>query len=330
MRFGYDARCLDHDTGTHHPETAERLEAIRRRLSREHHVEFRPARLASVDTLCDAHDAAYVEEVREFCRAGGGSWDPDTVAVEATWEAARASAGLAVEACEAALDGADGTDTPFALGRPPGHHALAGDAMGFCFFNNAIVAAEAALRRPAVQRVAIFDWDVHHGNGCEDMAAGREAIHYSSIHQQGLYPGSGQLGATDDGTLLNLPLPDGAGDAGYLDAVDRALVPALERFDPDLLIVAAGFDAHELDPISTMQLSTEGYGLLADRLRGVASRTNAAHAYVLEGGYGVDALAGSVAMINELYGGREPAEPTGEPSPAVSDVVDRVVDRQGL
>jgi acetoin utilization deacetylase AcuC-like enzyme len=328
MRFGYRERCLDHDTGNRHPESADRIRAIRRRLAKEHGVTYDEGQLAESATLARVHDPEYVDAVERFCADGGGTWDADTVAVESTWKAARASAGLAVWAAEAAVEGATGRETPFSLGRPPGHHATYADAMGFCFFNNAPVAADVLLDREGIDHVAIFDWDVHHGNGTQDLTRDRGDIHYSSFHERGMYPGTGEVGETGvdegEGTVLNVPLPGGCGDAEYRYAVDELLAPSLERFDPDLLLISAGFDAHEYDPISRMRLSTEGYGLLTDRMRTVADRTDAALAFVLEGGYGLDALAESVAMVNDVFGGREPVEPDEDPSQRAVDLVEKV------
>jgi acetoin utilization deacetylase AcuC-like enzyme len=334
MRFGYRETCLDHETGPRHPESADRLEAIRRRLSRLHGVEYEAGDPVEVERLERVHDPEYVASVETFCAEGGGTWDADTIGTESTWEAARAAAGLAVWAAEAALDGRDGRDTPFSIGRPPGHHAVYDDAMGFCFFNNAAVAADAALDRQGVDRVAIFDWDVHHGNGTQDITYDDPNVHYSSVHERGLYPGTGEVGETGaegaERTNLNVPLPGGCGDDEYLAAVDGAVVPSIERFDPDLLIVSAGFDAHEHDPISRMRLSTEGYGVLTDRIRALADGADAALAFVLEGGYGLDALAESVAMVHEVFDGREPVEPDGEPSERATAVVEDVRDAHGL
>jgi acetoin utilization deacetylase AcuC-like enzyme len=233
-----------------------------------------------------------------------------------------------VWAAAAALDGFEGRETPFSIGRPPGHHAVYDDAMGFCFFNNAAVAADAALDRETVDGVAILDWDVHHGNGTQDITYDDPDVHYSSIHERGLYPGTGEVaetGAADaERTNLNVPLPGGCGDEEYLAVVEDAVVPAIERFDPDLLLVSAGFDAHEHDPISRMRVTTEGYGVLTDRIRSLAEGTDAALAFVLEGGYGLDALAESVAMVHEVFDGREPVEPDGDPSERATSVVENV------
>jgi acetoin utilization deacetylase AcuC-like enzyme len=165
--------------------------------------------------------------------------------------------------------------------------------------------------------VAILDWDVHHGNGTQDIFYDRGDVLYASIHEDGLYPATGELGETGDdagdGTTVNLPLAAGADDDDYRYAIDEAIAPALERFAPDLVIVSAGFDAHRHDPISRMRVSSEGYAVLTDRIRGVADGIGAAVAYVLEGGYGLDTLADGVSMVHETYDGREPVAPDGDP-----------------
>jgi acetoin utilization deacetylase AcuC-like enzyme len=334
MRFGYSDTCLDHDTGARHPETADRLRAIKRGLQRKHGVEYVDAAPASRAAVTAVHDDDYVDEVESFCADGGGNWDPDTVACEATWDAALASAGLSQWAAHEALDGADGRETPFALGRPPGHHAVEDDAMGFCFFNNAAVAAHDVLTSGGAERVAIFDWDVHHGNGTQDIFYDREDVFYASTHEEGLYPGTGEVEETgaDDGAgaTLNVPLPAGAGDADYLHVVDEVLSPALSRFDPDLLIVSAGFDAHRHDPISRMRVSTEGYALLTDRMREVCDEVGAAPAFVLEGGYGLDTLAEGVSTVHETFDGRSPIDPDEDVDEDVLELVEAVRGVHGL
>ncbi|SMO34697.1 histone deacetylase family protein [Halorubrum cibi] len=318
MRFGYSERCLDHDPGDRHPENPDRLRAIRRGLAKRHGVEYTEASPANREAVTAVHDDDYVAELEAFCADGGGNWDPDTVAGEGTWEAALSAAGLAQWAADAALDGENGRKTPFAIGRPPGHHAVTADAMGFCFFNNAAVAAESVLEAGRADRVAILDWDVHHGNGTQDIFYDRGDVLYASIHEDGLYPATGELTETGEGdgegTTVNLPLAAGAGDADYLYAIDEAIEPALDGFAPDLVIVSAGFDAHRHDPISRMRVSSEGYALLTDRIRSVAEGIDAAVAYVLEGGYGLDTLAEGVSMVHETYDGRTPVDPDDDPS----------------
>jgi len=328
MRFGYSDICLEHDTGDQHPEHPDRLRAVRRALADEHGVAYAEADPVDADLLATVHDPAYVERVRDFCAEGGGHWDDDTVAVEATWDAARRSAGLARWAAMTALDSADGRDTPFSLGRPPGHHALADDAMGFCFFNCAAVAAEAALA--TVDSVAIFDWDVHHGNGTQDIFYDRGDVCYISTHERDIFPGTGAVGqaGTGDGagTTLNVPLRAGCDDADYAVVFEELVRPTLTGFDPDLLLVSAGFDAHERDPISRMDVSTEGFGWLADGVRTVADAVDAPLAFVLEGGYSLDSLADSAVAVNSVFDGYRPGDPAGDASERARDAIDAVRD----
>jgi len=197
--------------------------------------------------------------------------DGDTICTPTTFEAASLAAGTAVEA---ALRGS------FALVRPPGHHALAGRAMGFCVFNNVAVAARAAQQRLGLERVAIVDFDVHHGNGTEAIFRDDTSVLFVSMHQWPFYPGSG--GPDDQAeTTVNVPLPAGSGDDEYLEAFAGVVEPAVERFDPELVLVSAGFDAHEADPLADMRVSEDGFRELARRCRALAPRAAA----VLEGGY---------------------------------------------
>lgn len=333
MRFGYSTDCLRHDPGPRHPESPDRLRAIREELAQRHGVEYVDADPIDADLAREVHDSEYIDRLREFCTEGGGQWDPDTVAVEATWAAALKSAGLAVWAAEAAMAGTSGRETPFSLGRPPGHHATGDDAMGFCFFNNAAIAAQSALDDGA-DRVAIIDWDVHHGNGTHDIFYDRGDVCYGSIHEDGLYPGTGAVEETGEGDgegrTVNIPLPPGSGDDAYLAALDTVFEPILADFDPDLLLVSAGFDAHEYDPISRMSVSTETYGVFAAHARSLADRLDAGLAYVLEGGYGLETLSEGIATTNEVFGGYEPVEPDGEPTESAATVIEDARAAHGL
>jgi acetoin utilization deacetylase AcuC-like enzyme len=336
MQFGYSETCLAHDTGKRHPETADRLRAIRRALAKRHGAEYVDASPATDEDVASVHDDDYVTEIREFCEGGGGNWDPDTVASEDTWDAALASAGLSQWAARAAVDGADARDTPFALGRPPGHHAVEDDAMGFCFVNNAAVAAQTVLDDDDVDvdRVAIYDWDVHHGNGTQDIFYDRGDVFYASVHEDGLYPGTGEVdehGSGDgEGATLNAPLAAGAGDADYQLLVEDVLRPAIARFDPDLFVVSAGFDAHRHDPISRMRVSTEGYAQMTDGVRDIADDVDAGLAFVLEGGYGLDTLSEGVAIVHETFDGRSPLEVEEEPDEETVSLVEELRDAHGL
>jgi len=224
--------------------------------------------------------------------------------------------------------------------------------MGFCFFNNAAVAAQAALDVEGengdgetdasgengdgsrndtggrAERVAIYDWDVHHGNGTQDIFYDRGDVLYCSIHEDGLYPGTGEIDETGDekgaGTTVNAPLPAGCGDADYLAVFDECFAPAMVEFDPDLILVSAGFDAHEHDPISRMRVSTEGYGVLTEQVRAVAAEVDAGLGFVLEGGYGLDTLTDSVTMVDEVFDGYEPIPPDEEAGERSKSVIEAI------
>jgi acetoin utilization deacetylase AcuC-like enzyme len=334
MRFGHDETCLEHDTGPRHPETPDRVRAIRKRLSRKHGVRYYQPGPASVESVKTLHDPGYVASLREFCEGGGGEWDPDTVAVKATWDAALASAGLACWVAREAVEHPEGGDVPFSIGRPPGHHAVGDDAMGFCFFNNAGIAAQHAIDRGDADRVAIFDWDVHHGNGTQDVFYDRGDVFYASVHEEGLYPGTGgsrQIGTgAGEGTTMNVPLQSGAGDGAYATVVEDHLKGALTRFDPDLLLISAGFDAHRHDPISRMQVSSAGYGILADRVRDIAAELDAGLGFILEGGYSLDMLAEGIGTVHEVFHGREPIEPETDLDSDIAARLDSIREIHGL
>jgi acetoin utilization deacetylase AcuC-like enzyme len=292
-------RFLGHDTGDH-PEHPGRAAAVRAELLRQGLFARRaPTTVTPVadDALAAVHDPRYLARLEAFAAAGGGWIDDDTCLAADSLEVARLSAGAAVAAVDAVLGGI--APRAFSLGRPPGHHATRDRAMGFCLYNNVAVAAEAALRH-GLARVAIVDWDVHHGNGTQDIFYESDRVFFVSIHQHPYYPGSGWAAEKGSGAgrgyTVNAPLPAGQGDRMYLRVFDELLLPMLRSYGPELVIISAGFDAHVDDPLAGMQVTEAGFVGMAQRLVGLADATAEGRVVaVLEGGYDPDALGRSVA-----------------------------------
>ena len=292
-----------------HPERPERLAHLRGRLSSTPLASEGlrlPTRAATLDELARAHEGLYLESLERTVPGRSGWLDADTYFSEATWEAALAAAGGAADLAAALLDGR--ADRGVALIRPPGHHATADQAMGFCLLNNVAVAA-AAARAAGAARVAIVDFDVHHGNGTEAIFYDDPSVLFLSVHQYPFYPGTGAPGDVGEGAgvgaTINVGLPAGCGDGEYLAVFDRVFAPALARFAPDLILVSAGYDAAAADPLAAMQVTADGYRRLAARLIEIAR----AHAggrigAVLEGGYDLEGLADGVVALIEVMMGR--------------------------
>ena len=296
--------CLAHDTGPGHVERPQRLSAVTEAL----HAAF-PASLAWHDApratrgqLLRVHDAALLDLVLETRPDARVMLDPDTVLSPASAEAALRAAGAVVAAVDALARGE--TTRAFCAVRPPGHHATASTAMGFCLFNNVAVAAAHALSAHGLARVAIVDFDVHHGNGTQGIFAGDPRVQYFSSHQSPLYPGTGAADDRGVGNLHNQPLPPGTGSAVFRSAWRERLLPELEAFRPQLVLVSAGFDAHWRDPLAQLQLDAGDYAWLTAELCAIATRHASGRvAASLEGGYDLQALREcAVAHVGALHG----------------------------
>jgi len=328
--YVYDPIYLRHDTGDH-PEQVARLVAIMRHLTDTGliaRLEAIPAQRATIRDIARVHDQALIDSVQVASLRGGDTIDSDTVLSRDSFEAAMYAAGGTWAATEAVLDG--DVSSAFALVRPPGHHATRTQAMGFCLFNNIAISAAMALDREDVDRVAIVDIDVHHGNGTQQSFAREPRVLYASLHQHPYFPGTGDWRTTMRGShdLLNVPLPLGTGDQGYAMAFERVIAPAVRRFDPDLILVSIGYDAHWSDPLAWMLMSLQGYARMIEGLLGLADELCQGRlALTLEGGYDLNVLAHGVgmtfrAMLDEPY--QDPFGPASEPEAEVSSVVTQI------
>ncbi len=315
-----------HDTGGRHPERPSRIPAAVAGIDdaglRDAVVELAPRR-ALAEELTRVHPERYLDLVEDFCRAGGGALDPDTIVGPGSWDTALLAAGGVLAAVDALADGAG--ETAFVAARPPGHHALAEQSMGFCMINNiAVGAADLAARG---ERVLIVDFDVHHGNGTQAIFWDDPRVLYVSTHEWPLYPGTGRTeetgGPRAPGLTMNFPLPAGATGDVLLKAADEAMAPVVERFDPTWVLVSAGFDAHRADPLARLQLTAGDFADLVGRIRGFAPGPGRT-VFVLEGGYDLDALRLSVgATLSAVLDGRYRPETASTGGPG-GDVVDAV------
>lgn len=287
VALAFREEVLRHDTGPGHPESPGRIPAI---LDSLHEagialpcLEIAPAERKD---LLRAHTEEHVDRIFETCAEGGWYPDPDTLVMSASLPAARYAAGAAISACRSVLEGEH--DHVFSAMRPPGHHAEHHRAGGFCLFNNAAVAARWLQAEAGLKRVAIVDWDVHHGNGTEQITLEDDSIFYVSMHQHPLYPGTGSPDTRGkNNTNLNLQFAPGSNPESWPARLVSEVVPALEAFQPDFLIISAGFDAHRLDPLASQRLEARHYDALT---RPLLSLANGRVASLLEGGYNVHAL----------------------------------------
>ena len=300
--------CLEHIAGPNHPEQPARVQVIRDRLAESSlasELDLLTPDEAERSALEAVHDPRYVDLVEETVRSGGGQLDPDTRAGSGSDRAARLASGGVLQAVDRVMDGE--WQNAFVACRPPGHHAERDRAMGFCLFNHVAVAAAHLRSRHGLERVAILDWDVHHGNGTQHIFEADPTVFYASLHQFPHYPGTGAerergVGA-GEGATLNCPMESGSGDREWLAVTEQRVLPTLEAFRPDFVLVSAGFDAHRDDPLAGCNLSTEGFRELTKMLLAfAASATESRLVSLLEGGYDLAALADCARVhLEELH-----------------------------
>lgn len=288
---------LQHITPVGHPERADRMRAIERVLEGEvfQHLARAEPPVAPLETVLLAHDEPYAEAL-EHARPREGSVriDADTVMSPGTWEAALRGVGGAVMAVDEVMQGR--VRNAFLAMRPPGHHAERRRAMGFCFFNNAAIAARHAQKAYGAERVAIMDFDVHHGNGTQDIFWDDKSVLYASTHEMPLYPGTGAASETGAGNIVNAPLQGGSGGAEFRAAMSERILPVMRAFSPDLVIISAGFDAHARDPLASLNLREDDFAWATTQLMDIADASASGRVVsVLEGGYDLEGLARSTA-----------------------------------
>ena len=314
-----------HDTGGH-PENARRLTAIEEALAERDWLgmERIEAPAADREQLLRVHRPEHVAAIEALSERGGGMIDLDTVASAGSWEAALHAAGGAIDAADR-LIGA-GTGFAFCGLRPPGHHAERGRAMGFCLFNNVAVASAHALAELGISRVLVLDWDVHHGNGTEEIFYESPSVLYASIHQSPLYPGTGAPGDSGrgpgEGYTVNLPVSPGSGPDEFLSLVQQVVVPIGRDWRPELICISAGYDAHRDDPLAECELDEAAYRDMAATMRDLGTELGAPILVCLEGGYALGALAASVVATIEGLSGDEP--PRSAPASAAAADRERV------
>jgi acetoin utilization deacetylase AcuC-like enzyme len=332
LYFSHPA-CLEHDPRLHspgHPDTPERLIVLEQALAERDWFgwERREAPVASVHQLELVHSARHVRSIMDLCAAGGGAIDPDTFVGEQSFRAALHAAGGPCEMTRALLAG--DARVGFCAVRPSGHHAERERAMGFCLFDNVAVAAATAIAELGLSRVFVLDWDVHHGNGTAEIFRERSDVLFASIHEQGLFPGTGPLedvgSGAGEGYTINLPVHAGSREPLWLALLERVVLPVAVAFEPELVLISAGFDAHIEDPLANCCLQTSSFPEMAMRVRDMALAAGIPLGVVLEGGYNRRVLAECVcATLPALAGDGQARAVAIEPADDPGSLVERAV-----
>lgn len=338
--YTYDPLFLAH-TLSGHPENRARLERIMADLADMGLLTAMTPiapQPADLDLLAQVHEARYIQSLRRMADRGGGQLDPDTYVTARSFDAARLAAGGAADLMAAVLTGH--ARNGIALVRPPGHHAMRSHGMGFCLFNNVAFAAQTALTTFGLRRVLIVDWDVHHGNGTQEIFYESPQVLFYSTHQYPYYPGTGAVGETGAdagrGYTVNVPLPAGVGDAGFRQVYADLLTPLAERFAPELILVSAGYDAHWDDPLAGLRLSLDGYRHLTETLVALADRLCGGRlVLVLEGGYNLTVLSHAITdacriLLGAPPVGADPLGPSTRPERPVDAIIRAVAQTHGL
>jgi len=330
-----DRRYLKHFAGRQHPERPQRIEAMNEMAEalRRPDLKFMHPREAADEELRLCHTADYIALVEQTASRDRFDFDPDTHTSRDSYATALLAAGGVLSAVEAVLDGA--VENAFAIVRPPGHHALPARAMGFCFFNNVAIAAASLLKRHGLKRVMVVDWDLHHGNGTEEIFYESPEVLYTSLHQFPHYPGTGSIhefgAGAGEGYTVNVPMPAEFGDAEYLRVFDEFLLPIGRKFKPEFILVSAGFDCHYRDTFGSMRVTEDGFAAMARRVKALAAECcGGKMVAALEGGYDLEGLVNSGrAVIEEL--GRDADEPIRreQSGDRVMPIIERVAQNAG-
>jgi acetoin utilization deacetylase AcuC-like enzyme len=332
--IAYDPIFLKHDQPGH-PENSKRLVSVMKRLEENkllQRVKQLESRVAEIDEIAICHTQEYVQYVKEISEKGGDYLDPDTYSNKYSFIAASIAVGSSIDLTKAVINGK--LKNGFAILRPPGHHAISTKSMGFCLFGNIAIAAKVAITETGISKVAIVDFDVHHGNGTQALIGDDPNILFISSHQHPFYPGTGSLheiGQGDaEGTIINISLQQGVGDEGFITIYNKVIIPSLRRFNPDLILVSAGYDAHWDDPLANLNLSLEGYDWISRKLISTADEICSGKiVFFLEGGYNLEVLKNGVAnSIRALLGIELYDDPIGKSSQqeqSVQKLIDELI-----